>query len=454
MIKVLIIAIVATSFFQQPLMAQKAGIQFEEGLSWDSVKAKAKQEGKYIFVDCYATWCGPCKLMDKETYPDSGLGEFMNPLFVSVKAQMDSTKNDNSEVQSWYGAVHELKTRYHIDAFPTYLFFSPDGVLVNKAIGACKANGFVRLALDARQTENQTYIQLEKFKRGELADASVPSLINNLENAGDHEQAILVAQTYIHNYLLKLPKDLLFKKDNIRLLGKYLKSSKDEGFSVFYRYPKLVDKVVGNDYDKSVLWTVILREDVNPKLYKDNVKRQPLTTRPDWTAIAKPIQEKFGEKTAEGVILYARIKWYKQQKDWTELVKASLEQLEKFGPDADLNSLNNTLYNVFFEHSSNKNVLTKAIQWQKLVLDKYPDEPDYIDTYANLLYKLGRKDEAIDWEIKALNLVKEHMDKASNDYKQGISHSSDRITQYKNQLDDEAATLQKMKSGQPTWPMN
>jgi thiol:disulfide interchange protein len=42
------------------------GINFENNLSWEQVKEKAKAENKYIFVDCYATWCGPCKAMDKE----------------------------------------------------------------------------------------------------------------------------------------------------------------------------------------------------------------------------------------------------------------------------------------------------------------------------------------------------------------------------------------------------
>ncbi len=36
-------------------------IHFENGLSWEQIKEKAKAEHKYIFVDCYATWCGPCK---------------------------------------------------------------------------------------------------------------------------------------------------------------------------------------------------------------------------------------------------------------------------------------------------------------------------------------------------------------------------------------------------------
>ena len=44
------------------------GIRFEKGLSWQQMLDKAKVEGKYVFVDCYATWCLPCKWMDKNIY--------------------------------------------------------------------------------------------------------------------------------------------------------------------------------------------------------------------------------------------------------------------------------------------------------------------------------------------------------------------------------------------------
>ena len=52
-----------------PLMSNSqgttTGTYFQTGLSWKEVKAKAEAEHKYIFMDCYATWCGPCKWMNK-----------------------------------------------------------------------------------------------------------------------------------------------------------------------------------------------------------------------------------------------------------------------------------------------------------------------------------------------------------------------------------------------------
>src|SRR5580692_944424 len=86
--KILILVLMLTSFFT---ITQGQGVAFEHGLSWQEVLQKAKKENKYVFVDCYATWCGPCKWMDKNVYPIDSVGTFMNDRFISVRMQMDTT---------------------------------------------------------------------------------------------------------------------------------------------------------------------------------------------------------------------------------------------------------------------------------------------------------------------------------------------------------------------------
>src|ERR1700761_8867531 len=65
--------------------AQDTGIQFTKVLSWEEVLQKAKTEHKYIFMDCYATWCGPCKGMEEDIYPLKAVGDVYNKDFISVK---------------------------------------------------------------------------------------------------------------------------------------------------------------------------------------------------------------------------------------------------------------------------------------------------------------------------------------------------------------------------------
>jgi len=88
-----------------------------------SSKQKAKTENKFVFVDAYATWCGPCKKMDKEVYTDQMVGELVNSKFISVKLQMDKTNNDDDRVKSWLAVARSFESQFQIDGYPSFYFF-------------------------------------------------------------------------------------------------------------------------------------------------------------------------------------------------------------------------------------------------------------------------------------------------------------------------------------------
>ncbi len=73
--------------------------------------------------------------------------------------------------------------------------------------------------------------------------------------------------------------------------------------------------------------------------------------------------------------------------------------------DADLVAINDVAYEGIYLHSDVKEQLDTAIQWMKYVLDQKLsayDKVAFLDTYACILYKTGKKDEAIEWETKVL----------------------------------------------------
>ena len=59
---------------------------------------------------------------------------------------------------------------------------------------------------------------------------------------------------------------------------------------------------------------------------------------------------------------------------------------------------------MIFMHCRDAAILQKSIGWMKMIVRSYPKEAEYIDTYANLLYKTGKRKEAMLWEQKALLL--------------------------------------------------
>src|SRR6267142_1811534 len=122
-------------------------INFESNLSWDQVLAKARQEKKFIFVDCVATWCAPCKEMERRVFTVASVADTFNKYFVSVRLQIDSSADDSNETKRWYAVAHKMSLRYKIESVPTYLFFSPEGNIVHEDLGFMSADEFVNAGI-------------------------------------------------------------------------------------------------------------------------------------------------------------------------------------------------------------------------------------------------------------------------------------------------------------------
>jgi len=94
-----------------PVKAGK-GIIFIEG-EWKKALAKAKKENKLIFIDAYATWCGPCKRMQQDVFPNPAVAEYFNKNFVNIT--IDVEKGEGIAFSQTYG-VEVLPTLFITDS--------------------------------------------------------------------------------------------------------------------------------------------------------------------------------------------------------------------------------------------------------------------------------------------------------------------------------------------------
>ncbi|GAA4406145.1 hypothetical protein GCM10023187_25270 [Nibrella viscosa] len=101
---------------------EDAGIQFTEA-SWAAILKKAKAEKKVIFLDAYASWCGPCKLLQKNVFTKKEVGDYFNRQFINVK--MDMEKGEGPSVAQMYP----------LEAYPTLFFIDGNGRVLKKVIG-------------------------------------------------------------------------------------------------------------------------------------------------------------------------------------------------------------------------------------------------------------------------------------------------------------------------------
>lgn len=96
------------------LGAPAQGVKFEDK-SLADLLVQAKAEQKLVFIDCYTTWCGPCKRMAAEVFPQQSVGDFMNARFVSAKFDMEK------------GEAVLLGRKWDVNAYPTYMVLDADG---------------------------------------------------------------------------------------------------------------------------------------------------------------------------------------------------------------------------------------------------------------------------------------------------------------------------------------
>lgn len=120
------------------------GIQFIEKHSLDSALKIAKETNKLVFVDCYTTWCGPCKMLTAQTFPDSALGVFFNKHFVSVKLDMEVPENK------------EMRKKYEVNVFPTLLFINTSGEIEHNAVGYMLPNDLIEVGKTALDTKRNS----------------------------------------------------------------------------------------------------------------------------------------------------------------------------------------------------------------------------------------------------------------------------------------------------------
>lgn len=93
------------------------GIQFIES-NWNKALQEAKKQNKLIFLDAYASWCGPCKLLKRNTFPDKAAGEFFNKNFINVAIDMEK------------GDGPSLAAKYGVTAYPTLIITDATGNLI------------------------------------------------------------------------------------------------------------------------------------------------------------------------------------------------------------------------------------------------------------------------------------------------------------------------------------
>lgn len=134
---IIAISLVAAYSFANPKVDFKLddadGIQFSQG-NFKSLIHQAQKQKKLIFMDVYATWCGPCKRLKAKTFSNHDVGKYFNANFLNIA--IDGESEEGLELAKMYG----------VRAYPTLLFINEQGEIVKRVAGYYDADDLIDLA--------------------------------------------------------------------------------------------------------------------------------------------------------------------------------------------------------------------------------------------------------------------------------------------------------------------
>jgi thioredoxin-related protein len=425
------------------LRAQEKGVEFVQGITWDQVKAKAKAENKYVFVDIFATWCGPCKMMDRDVYTNDTVMNAMAGKMIAVKLQMDSSSADNAQVRNWYSVARMFNKQYSIPGYPSFFFFSPEGSLVYKDLGYRNVPDFVNLVNKALGPQSLLYYtQLEEYKKGKRNYKSMGGLSLFVKNVvGNRDLADSIARDCKKNYLDKLTTEQLCTKDNFEFASGFssLIDLKDNYFKLFYNQPDSVDQIMKSPGWASVQVYNALIMDLEHRYRKDKLG----SANPDWTVVESKFKNLYPNLkfSLDDMILRYQVYYFSRLGDWGKWYIYWDKQIQQNPPKGAFDTyVQLNVYGAWsvFINCNDTSVLDKMLSWIDIALDSAAaqggSDPE-LDTKAALLYKLGKVDEAISTEQLAIETGEKNAKKG------GGTFSPDAYN----------AVIDKMKKGEPTY---
>ena len=356
------------------LSVSAQGIVFEQNKDLNTALSKAKAENKLVFIDAYAEWCGPCKVMARDIFPLKEVGDFFNVHFVNLKLDMEAKEN------------LEIAKKYEVKAYPSYLFLNANGELVHKGLGSMPADKFIEVAKVAADSENNFSALSNKIKNGDRSFTTIKKYLE--QNPYDNSNGALV-----DSYFQTLSEHQIYTEENWEMFNQFVNDIESESFRYFIENRDKIAGYVGKNKTDQKLTKIFASTYFQDSSKEDALRR----IDPQLFADAKTkvdLAKAYGE--------------FSQAKDdkaaWNNLWKVGTPYLNESSNPAELNNFAWLVYENY-KKFNDKKALKSALAWAENAHTEAPDKDFIADTYAHLLYASGMKKDALKVETKAMELA-------------------------------------------------
>lgn len=356
---------------------QDRKIEFRQ-LTWAETLEASKAEDKPIFVDCYTTWCGPCKWMTANIFTNNSVADYFNENYIAVKFDMEK------------GEGIELAKQFKIRAYPTLIFTDAKEEILFVSVGANQdPKSYIANAKQALNPEgNLPYYQANK---DEIFD-NPKKMLGYFKTMSS---ANMVSQSDVDAYFKQFPVKDWASESNWEIITMTVRDGNNEVFKTIVANDKIFIDKHGNE--ASDFMANIYFYDLANMFYRAKTDEQK-------TAYAKKKEEVLSSSFSQIDKVAFMINSFEAERtgEWETFCKLNAENgLKYYGDDAD--QLNGIAWSIF-EHTENTTYLNSALAMAEKATEM-SDSHAIMDTYANLLLVTGNPQKALEIETKALELA-------------------------------------------------
>lgn len=372
MYKILLLTVLAMCSVQ--LTGQ--GIEFFEG-TWEEAKAKAKAEDKIIFVDAYASWCGPCKRMAKNVFTQPKVGTFHNNNFINLKLDMEKRQSDDFK-----------RAGFGVSAYPTLFYIDYTGELLQRAVGGQDVNGLIDLGKDALKKVDRTAQYEKLYEDGDRNPELVYNYIKALNQAS--KSSAKVANSYLRGK--KAFKDSF----DLKIIFEATQAVDSKAFELLVENKSAIENVVGADRVEAKI--IAACQTTAARAIEFEYLELIATASEQLEKLSKEKAEKF---KGESTINYA---FEFRDKD---LFTQTAANYTKKVINKDAQALIGLSKKAIVTFEDDKDILNLGVGWAKQAT-KADDGVETMLYYAQVLDKAGKKKEALKVAKKAQKKVGEN----------------------------------------------
>jgi len=375
------------------------GIRFIEGEKWENILKMAQEQDKYIFMDCYTSWCGPCKALSKDIFTRKDVGDFFNENFINVKYDME--KGEGKELHAHYKA--------NIIGYPTLLLINKEGKVVHQMAGFQEADVLIA-GMKAGKEGKSLFACRDRYEAGERDLAFLKEYVAALEGAFLKDDIEQVALEYMQN----MPLEKLQEKEVWDLVGAFIKDPYSPQFDyVIFNIDRLANKVKFDRYkvERQLSWALDKAVDQLVDIqFDENDSPLPLVGETGKVDSLLRLIDRGNLKRAETCRAKIKIYEFELAQKWDE-VYANQMAYRKIKALGYSDSYLDGTARYVAKYCPNKAVLKKYLDLiEELQKEEDKDggklKASYYGTLSVLYAKLGKKEKAkelkkMDEELKA-----------------------------------------------------